>query len=74
MTTIQAIGAYATVLFHDDKTPMEGLYFHFGDLPEDDINDDNVFFYAEGEHEMQDMMKNGSLDFKVLSYELDFAK
>lgn len=72
MKTIQAVGAYATILFHDDNTSMEGLYFHFGDLPEDDINDDNVFFYAEGEHEMQEMMKNGALDFKVLSYELHY--
>lgn len=73
MTTTEATGAYATVLFHDDNTSMEGLYFHFGYLPVDDINDDNVFFYAEGEHEMQEMMKNGALDFKVLSYELYYA-
>jgi hypothetical protein len=67
------VGAYATVLFHDDDEPTEGLYFHFGDMPEEDSDDnDRIFFYADGEHEMKTMMQAGSVDFVVLSYDLEY--
>lgn len=66
-------GATATVLFHGDEQPIEGLYFHFGDMPEDDSDDnDRIFFYARGEHDLRDMMTAGALDFVVVSYDLEY--
>lgn len=72
---MEALGAYATVLFNGEDQPIEGLYFHFGDMPENDEDDsENVFFYADGEHEMKQMMVKGTLDFVVLSYELEILQ
>lgn len=69
----QPIGAYATILFHGEDTPVAGYFISFADYPdEDDQDSDRVFFYADGEHEVKDMMTNGALDFVVLDYSLEY--
>lgn len=73
---MQIIGAYATILFNDEETPIQGAYFSFGNIEEEGdsdsfgIPDFNIFYYAEGEEELQALMEKGSADFTIISYEL----
>ena len=88
MTTRQPIGAYATIQFADEDTPIENYYFSFGDAGIDYENDDgsdwgndsfgvpdtHIFYYCNGgESEMKALMVDGAQDFKVLSYELVYS-
>ena len=69
----EPIGARVTIIFHDEKTPIEGYFISFADYPsEDDQDDDRVFFYAENEQEIIEMMTKGALDFVVLEYSLEY--
>ena len=79
------IGAYATIQYRDESTPIENYYFSFGvagvDYENDDgcdwgndshgVPDTHIFYYCnDGESEMKELMGDGAYDFKVLSYEL----
>jgi hypothetical protein len=79
------IGAYATIQYRDEKEPIDGYYFSFGDAGVDYENDTgcdwgndshgvpdtHIFYYCNGEEsEMIKLMEDGAYDFKVLSYEL----
>lgn len=75
---MKAIGATATIQYIDEKEPIEGVYFSFGEYDEDNnvdsygINDLLIFFYCEGEEDMKSLMTEGAEDFIVLSYELEY--
>ena len=88
MTTKQPIGAYATIQFADEDTPIDNYYFSFGDAGIDYENDDgsdwgndsfgvpdtHIFYYCNGgEVEMKELMVYGAQDFKVHSYELVYS-
>jgi hypothetical protein len=88
MTIKQPIGAYATIQYADENTPMENYYFSFGDAGIDYENDEgqdwgndsygvpdtHIFYYCNGEEpEMKALMDDGAHDFKVLSYELIYS-
>jgi hypothetical protein len=79
------IGAYATIQYTDEDTPIENYYFSFGDAGFDYENDEgqdwgndsygipdtHIFYYCNrGEEELKNLMLDGANDFKVLSYEL----
>jgi hypothetical protein len=76
---MKLIGATATILFNDSDTPLEGAYFSFGgDSYENEtdsfgVPDSKIFYFAEDESEMKALMQQGVNDFKVLSYELEYA-
>jgi hypothetical protein len=77
--TKQPIGASVTYQWLDDKTITDG-YVSFGDyLPDEnkdsyDIDDDAIFYYAEGEQELKDLTSPGPAnDFIILNYELEYA-
>ena len=76
---MKLIGATATILFNDSDTPLEGVYFSFdGDGSENEtdsfgVPDLKIFYFAEDEGEMKALMQQGVNDFKVLSYELEYA-
>jgi hypothetical protein len=78
MTTKKPIGAFATIRYIDEKEPIEGVYFSFGEYDEDSnedsygINDLFIFFYCEGEEDLKSFMKKGAEDFVVMSYELEY--
>ena len=81
----QPIGAYATVLWLDgngepeDGTEYSNVYFSFGQFEDDTdcdsfgVHDANIFYYADGEQDME-RLKNSTWDFKVIDYELEYAK
>jgi hypothetical protein len=79
------IGAYATIQYTDEDTPIENYYFSFGDAGFDYENDEgqdwgndsygmpdwDIFYYCNGgEEELKSLMLDGNNDFKVLSYKL----
>lgn len=68
------VGAIATIHFVGDAEPMQGYYIHFGDCPVDDeAYDSRIFYYAEDEYEIKQMMKvKNPMDFSVVSYELEY--
>ena len=72
---LNPVGATCTILFQGETEPVEGYYIHFGDCPDDDsADDDRIFFYADGEHEVKDMMISRGLEgFIVVSYELEYS-
>ena len=78
MTTKKPIGAFATIRYIDEKEPIEGVYFSFGEYDEDSnedshgINDLFIFFYCEGEEDLKSFMTEGAEDFVVMSYELEY--
>jgi hypothetical protein len=79
------IGAYATVVWLDDKgVPEDGteyseVYFSFGEYNEDNqpdcdsfgVSDDRIFYYVDDEIDLE-RMKNAKSDFKVIDYELEY--
>jgi hypothetical protein len=79
------IGAYATIQYRDEDTPIENYYFSFGDAGIDYENDtgcdwgndsygvpdDNIFFYCKGgENELKSYMVTPLEGFLVRNYEL----
>lgn len=80
------IGAYCNILF-DDGDEVDGYYISFGDIIDDGdaetldfkdsfgVSDSKIFYYADGEADLKELMKdNPNNDFKILSYELEYAK
>lgn len=66
-------GATATILWNDEPKVTEGYYFHFGECPdEDDEDDDRVFYYVDNEQELRKLMQPKSGDFVVISYQLEY--
>lgn len=78
MTTKKPVGASAVIRYVDETEPIEGVYFSFGEYDDDagrdsyGISDLYIFFYCEGEEDMQSLMTEGAEDFVVLSYELEY--
>lgn len=72
------IGAYAVIQYTGESEPVDGYYFSFGDYNEETntdsfgVNDDRVFYYAQGEPDMVALSKPNGGDFVVLSYELEY--
>ena len=77
---MEAIGAWAAIQWKDDNQRLEPCYFSFGEWDEENntdtygVNDERIFFYADGAGSMQALMDwaNGE-DFVVLSYELEYS-
>ncbi len=73
------IGATATIMFNDSDTPLEGVYFSFGGGSSENetdsfgVPDSKIFYFVEDEGEMKALMQEGAIDFKVLSYVLEYA-
>ena len=74
--TTQLTGAWASVCYCDGTEPME-VYISFGDYNEATnrdnfgVSDNRIFFYATGESELVEMMKErDGDDFVVLKYAL----
>jgi hypothetical protein len=78
MTTKKPIGAFATIRYIDEKEPIEGVYFSFGEFDEESMEDSHgisdlfIFFYCEGEEDLKSFMTEGAEDFVVMSYELEY--
>lgn len=74
----EMIGGWATVRYCDEVKPLKGkVYFSFGQYDEANeadtfgVWDETIFFYATGENELKEMMKESfTRDFVILDYEL----
>ena len=81
-TNQQPIGATCTIKWLDDNQEVDGYYFSFGEYNEDNepdhdsfgVRDDNIFYYCSDEDSLKSYMTEGSADFIVLSYELEYAQ
>lgn len=62
-------GAWAVIYWNDLLEEKLHRYFSFGAV--DDATDDNVFFYCENETEFLEIVRDGSPDFTIVSYDLD---
>lgn len=66
-------GATAVIRWQDSPTEFGGYYFHFGEYPDkDEDDDDRIFYYAEGEEELKRLMQPGNGDFVIVSYQLEY--
>ena len=64
-------GAYVTIQWLDDDSIVDGYYVHFGDIPEEGVNDDHVFYYCDDVVDLERLKhRSNCLDFIVLDYEL----
>lgn len=74
------IGAYATIQFNDEETPIEGVYFSFGSVEEDSdldsfgVPDNAIFYYCDDIHELDRLKIKGNEDFIILTYELEYRE
>lgn len=79
---MEPLGAVATIQWKDDKSIISNVFFSFKDEEnllrnkffDETDDDDNVFFYCDGEKDLKSFMVEGIEDFIVLSYELRFTK
>ena len=62
-------GAWAYIFWND--IPEEHLRRYFSFNVVDDGTDDEVFFYCENETEFLEIVRDGSPDFTIVSYDLD---
>ena len=74
---MQTIGAWATIEWRDTGETLAPVYFSFGQFDGEHhdsfgVSDDRIFFYCEDEHELRQLMTDGTgNDFTVLDYEAE---
>jgi len=74
------IGAYATIQFNDEETPLEGAYFSFGSIDEDSetdsfgVPDNKIFYFCDDVYELNMLKVKGHENFIILSYELEYRE